>query len=72
MVACVSTVTEKPNSPEVFLQLEYTWYLWKQQNNLRPLGGPPQRSFVSVVKELTDPRVSLVLRKSKQGSCMSI
>lgn len=27
LVACVSTVTEKPNSPEVFLQLEYTWYL---------------------------------------------
>lgn len=27
LVACVSTVTENPSSPEVFLQVGYTWYL---------------------------------------------
>lgn len=27
LVACVSTVTEKPNTPEVFLHEGYTWYL---------------------------------------------
>ena len=25
LVACVSTVTENPSTPEVFLQLGYTW-----------------------------------------------
>lgn len=38
LVACVSTVTENPSTPEVFLQVGYTWYLdeTRQSSSVRP------------------------------------
>lgn len=73
LVACVSTVMENPSTPEVFLQVGYTWYLDGMRRCMFV------QTFVLLSDDLwgvkmsdTDPRVSFVLRKSKHGSSMCI
>lgn len=71
-MAWVSTVTEKPSTPEVFLQVGYTWYLEEQEK--RHQGAKTEGAVMrcSHMGGLTHPRVSLVRRKSKHGSSICI